>query len=83
MLQVNRSKRIANCLKNNENGLMNCEIYRRNPVHRAEAAHPGDADYRLPSYGDPLPGAPPCPYGARCYRRNPTHFRQFSHPPSS
>ncbi|XP_055321601.1 aprataxin and PNK-like factor [Sitodiplosis mosellana] len=53
--------------------------YRRNPAHRVQEAHPGDADYRLPDYPDPPLGAAPCPYLDRCYRRNPAHFAQFSH----
>lgn len=56
----------------------NC-LFRRNPAHRAEQAHPGDEDYRLPEYPDPPLGAAPCPYLDRCYRRNPAHFQQFSH----
>lgn len=54
-------------------------FHRRNPAHRAEDAHPGDRDYRLPDYPPPPLGAPLCPFLDRCYRRNPTHFQQFSH----
>lgn len=54
-------------------------FFRRNPAHRAEEAHPGDTDYRLPDYPDPPLGAPQCPFLDRCYRRNPIHFQQFSH----
>lgn len=53
--------------------------YRRNVVHRAEEAHPGDPDYRMPEYPEPPNGTPKCPFGLRCYRRNPSHFQSFSH----
>lgn len=59
------------------------EIYRRNPAHRAEMAHPGDVDYRRPNLPNAPTGTPPCPWGAACYRRNPQHFIQLSHPPAS
>ncbi|KAH8381347.1 hypothetical protein KR093_002992, partial [Drosophila rubida] len=54
--------------------------YRQNPAHRSAEAHPGDADYRRPSFPAPPLGTPACPFGNECYRRNPTHFQQFSHP---
>lgn len=46
-------------------------------------AHPGDADYRRPTFPEAPPGTPPCPWGAACYRRNRQHFMQLSHPPAS
>ncbi|XP_064550974.1 aprataxin and PNK-like factor [Drosophila montana] len=54
--------------------------YRRNPAHRNIEAHPGDSDYRRPSYPTPPLGTPACQFGNSCYRRNPVHFQQFSHP---
>ncbi|KRF83189.1 uncharacterized protein Dvir_GJ24045, isoform B [Drosophila virilis] len=54
--------------------------YRRNPAHRNTEAHPGDSDYRRPSYPTPPLGTPACQFGNSCYRRNPVHFQQFSHP---
>lgn len=71
------------CIKIRFSHNVNYQIYRRNPLHRTEMAHPGDGDYRLPSYAPPPAGTPPCPFGQDCYRRNPVHFQQFSHPPSS
>lgn len=58
-------------------------FFRRNPAHRLAEAHPGDSDYRRPSFPEPAAGTPPCPFGSQCYRRNPAHFQQFTHPPSS
>ncbi|XP_030369439.1 aprataxin and PNK-like factor isoform X2 [Scaptodrosophila lebanonensis] len=55
--------------------------YRRNPAHRSAEAHPGDSDYRRPSFPAPPLGTPPCSFGNSCYRRNPVHFQQYSHPP--
>ncbi|XP_034485658.1 aprataxin and PNK-like factor isoform X1 [Drosophila innubila] len=55
--------------------------YRRNPAHRSAEAHPGDSDYRRPSFPTPPLGTPVCPFGNSCYRRNPVHFQQYSHPP--
>ncbi|XP_032596036.1 aprataxin and PNK-like factor isoform X2 [Drosophila grimshawi] len=55
--------------------------YRQNPAHRNSEAHPGDSDYRRPSYPMPPLGTPSCPFGNSCYRRNPMHFQQYSHPP--
>lgn len=57
--------------------------FRRNLLHRTEEAHPGDTDYRRPTFYSPPPGTPSCPYGSACYRRNPEHFREYSHPRSS
>lgn len=51
----------------------------QNSIHRAEEAHPGDTDYKIPQYPEPPPGTPICPFGTTCYRRNPTHFQAFSH----
>lgn len=57
--------------------------YRNTPDHRQEFAHPGDTDYRRPSFPPAPPGMPNCPFGATCYRRNPDHFREYAHPSSS
>uniref|UniRef100_W8BKS3 Aprataxin and PNK-like factor n=1 Tax=Ceratitis capitata TaxID=7213 RepID=W8BKS3_CERCA len=57
--------------------------YRRNPQHRLTESHPGDSDYRRPSYPTPPLGTPDCPYGDLCYRRNPKHFAEFNHPPET
>uniref|UniRef100_A0A182PP61 PBZ-type domain-containing protein n=1 Tax=Anopheles epiroticus TaxID=199890 RepID=A0A182PP61_9DIPT len=54
--------------------------YRAGQDHRSMYAHPGDFDYRRPSFPPPPPGSPLCPFGARCYRRNPQHFREYDHP---
>ncbi|TDG50047.1 hypothetical protein AWZ03_003557 [Drosophila navojoa] len=56
------------------------KCYRRNPAHRSSEAHPGDSDYRRPSFPIPPLGTPACPFGNSCYRRNPIHFQQHSHP---
>ncbi|XP_017860141.1 PREDICTED: aprataxin and PNK-like factor isoform X2 [Drosophila arizonae] len=56
------------------------KCYRRNPTHRSSEAHPGDSDYRRPSFPIPPLGTPACPFGNSCYRRNPIHFQQYSHP---
>lgn len=55
--------------------------YRRNPAHRSTEAHPGDSDYRRPSFPAPPLGTPACAFGNSCYRRNPIHFQEYSHPP--
>lgn len=52
-------------------------------MHRAEKAHPGDADYRRPNFPPAPPNAPDCPFGNLCYRRNPLHFQEYKHPTSS
>lgn len=57
--------------------------YRHTPDHRAQFAHPHDADYRRPSLPPAPSDAPHCPFGASCYRRNPQHFRDLQHPDSS
>ena len=57
--------------------------FRNNPGHRRDFAHPGDDDYRRPTFAPAAPNAPRCPYWEGCYRRNPDHFRMFQHPPSS
>lgn len=57
--------------------------YRSTPEHRAEFAHPANADYRRPDYPPAPADAPQCSFGAACYRRNPEHFRDNQHPPSS
>lgn len=51
-------------------------------VHRRKKAHPGDDDYTVPPFPpvNVQPGAPMCPYGARCLRRNLEHFQSFTHP---
>ncbi|XP_023165652.2 aprataxin and PNK-like factor isoform X3 [Drosophila hydei] len=56
------------------------KCYRRNLAHRRTEAHPGDSDYRRPSFPTPPLGTPACPFGNLCYRRNPIHFQQYSHP---
>lgn len=55
--------------------------FRHTAEHRRDFAHPGDSDYRRPTYPPAAPNSPRCPFWAACYRRNPDHFRQFEHPP--
>lgn len=57
--------------------------YRHTPDHRAQFAHPHDADYRRPTFPPAPSDAPHCPFGASCYRRNPQHFRDLQHPDST
>ncbi|XP_053698223.1 aprataxin and PNK-like factor isoform X2 [Sabethes cyaneus] len=57
--------------------------YRYNAQHRAQFAHPSDADYRRPTFPPAPDDAPDCPFGTSCYRRNPQHFREYQHPDSS
>jgi len=54
--------------------------YRKNPLHKAEEAHPGDEDYRNPDDIDAADDdRPECEYGTNCYRKNPDHRKQFKH----
>ena len=57
--------------------------YRATQEHRAELAHPGDADYRRPIFPGAPVDAPHCPFWAACYRRNPQHFQDYTHPEPS
>jgi aprataxin and PNK-like factor len=52
--------------------------YRKNPVHRQEAIHPGDPDWDNKE-NDDNNKKPECPFGSECYRKNPDHFKEFSH----
>ncbi|VEN51331.1 unnamed protein product [Callosobruchus maculatus] len=49
--------------------------YRKNPIHRQDFSHPGDADYD----SDPDDDRPSCPFGNGCYRTNMDHRRQYKH----
>lgn len=49
------------------------DLRRRNPNHKNNYSHPGDADY------DEADDREECPYGIRCYRKNPQHKAQFKH----
>lgn len=58
--------------------------YRKNPQHRLDFSHPGDADFVIPIV--PAPGSKPaCPYGTSCYRKNPQHIQDYDHtqPPTA
>lgn len=46
---------------------------RKNPNHKNNYSHPGDADY------DEVDDREECPYGVKCYRKNPQHKAQFKH----
>lgn len=46
---------------------------RRNPNHKNNYSHPGDADY------DEVDDREECPYGLKCYRKNLQHKAQFKH----
>lgn len=46
---------------------------RRNPNHKNNYSHPGDADY------DEADDREECPYGLKCYRKNLQHKAQFKH----
>ena len=52
--------------------------YRKNPIHRNEAIHPGDPDWDNKE-NDTNDAKPDCPYGSDCYRKNPDHFNEYSH----
>ncbi|CAF1559760.1 unnamed protein product [Adineta ricciae] len=52
--------------------------YRKNPIHRKEAIHPGDPDWN-DKENDTDDTKPECPYGSDCYRKNPDHFNEYSH----
>lgn len=52
--------------------------YRKNPLHRQEAIHPGDPDWD-DKENDTDTKKPECPYGSDCYRKNPDHFTEYSH----
>lgn len=58
-------------------------IFRQNPRHRLDMAHPGDVDYIVPDMPEPNVDAPKCKYGRKCYRLNPEHFKNFEHPRNS
>ncbi|XP_034232000.1 aprataxin and PNK-like factor [Thrips palmi] len=61
--------------------------YRKNPQHRRDFAHPGDADFSdaggsatSSTGGSPANDVRPlCEYGTACYRKNPQHRRDFRH----
>jgi len=53
--------------------------YRKNPLHRQEAIHPGDPDWN-DKENENDDEKPECPYGSDCYRKNPDHHKQYSHP---
>ncbi|KAF4520985.1 hypothetical protein B566_EDAN002481 [Ephemera danica] len=58
--------------------------YRKNPQHRLDFSHPGDADFVVVTA--PAPGSKPaCPYGSNCYRKNPQHIQDYDHtqPPTA
>jgi len=68
---------------------INC--YRKNPQHKIDEAHPGDADYIDPSSmgaedapqdGEP-DNRPECEYGLQCYRKNPQHRKDYKHSSNS
>ncbi|XP_047993685.1 aprataxin and PNK-like factor isoform X2 [Leguminivora glycinivorella] len=59
-----------------ERCLYGADCYRRNPVHKAQFAHPRDPDW---GSGEQAP----CPYGAACRKRDPRHWRLHSHPPQA
>ncbi|GBP35339.1 Aprataxin and PNK-like factor [Eumeta japonica] len=52
----------------------NC--YRRNPQHKAQYSHPGEAEWGAGERGV-------CPWGARCRRRDVRHWRDHDHPPGT
>ena len=52
--------------------------YRKNPVHRQQAIHPGDPDWE-DKENETTSSKPVCPYGSDCYRKNPDHFTEFDH----
>jgi len=52
--------------------------YRKNPLHRQQAIHPGDPDWD-DKENDTNTKKPECPYGSDCYRKNPDHFKEYSH----
>ncbi|XP_013134570.1 PREDICTED: aprataxin and PNK-like factor isoform X2 [Papilio polytes] len=49
------------------------KCYRKNPQHKAQFSHPGDADWGAGAKA-------PCPWGYACARRDPRHWRDHSHP---
>ena len=57
--------------------------YRKNPLHRKDAAHPGDGDYKDPDKdndnGEEADDKPECEFGIDCYRKNPQHRKDFQH----
>jgi len=53
--------------------------YRKNPIHRQQASHPGDSDWESEE-DDKNETKPECPYGSECYRKNPDHFDEYHHP---
>ncbi|XP_061715433.1 aprataxin and PNK-like factor isoform X2 [Cydia pomonella] len=59
-----------------ERCMYGADCYRRNPVHKAQFAHPRDADWGAGARA-------PCPYGAACRKRDPRHWRLHSHPPQA
>ncbi|XP_063382681.1 aprataxin and PNK-like factor isoform X1 [Cydia fagiglandana] len=59
-----------------ERCMYGADCYRRNPVHKAQFAHPRDTDWGAGEQA-------PCPYGAACRKRDPRHWRLHSHPPQA
>jgi aprataxin and PNK-like factor len=56
--------------------------YRKNPIHRQQAIHPGDPDWN-DKEDKKETSKPICPYGNECYRKNPDHFDEYNHDTTS
>ncbi len=52
--------------------------YRKNPIHRQQAIHPGDSDWETEE-DEKDKTKPECPYGNECYRKNPDHLNEYHH----
>ena len=64
--------------------LINNVIFRKNPSHKRQFAHPGDDDYVPPMDIDDdsdmeESDKPECEFGVNCFRKNPQHKKAYKH----
>jgi len=78
------SKQLNHSNKKRKSCPFGASCYRKNPIHRQEASHPGDDDYKDVNKEDKNDDdddddKPECEFGTDCYRKNPQHRKQFKH----
>jgi len=78
------SKLLSHSNKERRSCPFGASCYRKNPIHRQEASHPGDDDYKDVNEEDKNDDdddddKPECEFGTDCYRKNPQHRKQFKH----
>ncbi|XP_014473170.1 PREDICTED: aprataxin and PNK-like factor isoform X3 [Dinoponera quadriceps] len=75
--RASNSNRENNDVPKREKCTYGTRCYRKNPNHKNNYSHPGDADYDADA--DEVDNREECPYGNKCYRKNPQHKAQFKH----